>query len=276
MKLTGTGRGRLRLDLFVFADKRAELPGFETRLCTTVIKREHRFYEEELGEGQKDCYKPVSHPDIVPLMWSGCTLTHLRREADTSDFSEDLYPTWSGPSEYRVILYTQAGAWMRAAYWGIASFSILVFLGTAFLLARKESRQKPWTVLWAASAILGPLLMFCTYVGAEKNEGKPGSRIMLISTGKVLQVTVAQFEPTSNDLTFPEAMRKEILKKVGKDYAYLGMKPEEMEQDVPCGYTIAREGRNWLVTTYLYDGESAKFRFDPSGELIAPNKQNKP
>lgn len=272
MRLTATGHGRLRLDLYVVGEKQARVPGFQARRCRQVIKHEPYAFEDASYEEQALQFRPVSHPDVVPMLWDGAWLTHLRRESDATDFSDDLYLRWQEPSEFMVQPYTPSGAWARGALIGMGLVWATVIIGTWLMLGFRVSDGRKWTRLWVSAWGLGTVVAVGLYLWTEKDEGRPGGRIHFATLVHRTRDAVMDFTP-KDGASFPESLRREVLKAVGDSLASLEMKPEELERDVPGGYTVEAEGGGWNVRVFDQYGAAWTFRFNRDGQLVMPTER---
>jgi len=150
LRLTGVENDRCLVELYVFGESRAELPGFKVEQCF-----ERDFAEEIASEGKhawgidwRVVREPapgelrIRHPGLRSLVAGATVGTKLIGTLDAAGMSHDSYPTWVSFERQLASYYSREAAGTRAMNLGVAVL-ILTLPCVGFWLWRSDGKWTP-------------------------------------------------------------------------------------------------------------------------------------
>lgn len=130
MRLTGAVTGRIGLELYVLADRRAEVAGMEVRACVE---------------------SPSITDPTTGKVAAGDWVTRLEGELGPKGMSRDLVPSWTNPTTYRATVYDEAAASDRVL-WLSSLFAIVAGMLATVVAIVRGSRS--WVTGLAIAALI--------------------------------------------------------------------------------------------------------------------------
>lgn len=116
MRLTAVGNKTLSLDLYVFGDRRAVVPGMTTVRCgPTNDPKPRNMPSAVAGFAAEASRVPIGHPELVRLTARAPVVTKLSGHFAPKEMREDLAITWTEPREVGASKLSARGA----AWWAI-------------------------------------------------------------------------------------------------------------------------------------------------------------
>lgn len=184
MRLTGVDNGPLRVDLFVFGDRRATAPRFRTGHCSLTA-----YPPEASDRFQWSRHSPESPSIVHPLLrrWAAGApvVTRLTATLSPADMRRDVWIDWAPFAEKRTRLYSRAGAAAVAANWGgsIFAFGLVAWFIVHWILHGAGDGPRAGKEV-AGIALLGIGLTGAIYLALPKTEvrlvHRPGDRARTI------------------------------------------------------------------------------------------------
>jgi len=144
LRLTGVDNGRCLVELYVFGNSRAALPGFKVEQCLATefpveLQKGASPWDavdfaafREAGPGQLR----IRHPALRSLVAGATVGTKLSGELDTETMSRDAYLSWVPFKRQLTSYYSYSGARTRAANAGMAVL-LAGIVGVALWLRHK-------------------------------------------------------------------------------------------------------------------------------------------
>jgi hypothetical protein len=139
--LTTLASGAPYLELFVVGNQRANIPAMTREFCDRMLNDNTRSDNPNLrAEQARLC---IAHPEILPLLWSGCVLTKLSGSLDASRVTNDLTVNWAQHFvPYQQHFYTHTGAkyvaWL-VFFCGACVLTLVVLLSLRHRIQEQEA-----------------------------------------------------------------------------------------------------------------------------------------
>jgi hypothetical protein len=150
MRLTGAQGDDLTLDLYVFADHRAEADAMAVRACVEMVPADDE-HEHWLGNGL------IGHPRLRALVGDRKMIgTHLSAKLAPADMQRDITIQWTDFDRKEAIFYTPGAAWRAGLTGGLlVMMGMMVSIGLAIRRGVKTIRPvAPAMAGWLGAAII--------------------------------------------------------------------------------------------------------------------------
>lgn len=258
LRLTGVGNGDLEVDLFVFAEERAETDHFDV-----IESRRTRLTTERREEGIlafRDV--PLAHEGLLAVASGSPWVTRLRGNLTPETLRQDAVLRWGGRKERREVLYSSEGAWRTALNWTVNGFNLLV-IGLA-LHARVRPGASPFrlkTLVSGAGVLLLATVMIRLVLPVVPVRLQR-SAWMQYNQARHEQLELILAASEAIDTNAPvtvEKVRQTIARELPKMFATTrstrssttGYQPQIREEDSPWNYSL--RGRSNGVDLILHD-----------------------
>lgn len=236
LRLTGVGNGPLSVDLYIFAGRKAAIPGWETVRSAPVINLSES--DDQAGVQLVDTF-PLAHEELLTLVGDPAWMTRLQASLSPEQMKADAYVEWVEPEVVRRVARTPGAAFGRAMVLGLGA-GVLVSL---FALC-KPTPARPRIALFALAAIVGVFSAGFVLDPAEVVELRRAviSRGMAQIIGKWLAMySCEELEENSDFVPTVEWARsrvREILRERGMIDPDEEMDERWREEDSPWRYVI--------------------------------------
>lgn len=278
MKLTGVGAIDMQFDLYVIGQERALVPQLDLISCGKYQSGATRQwiifdddvkakYNIEIGVQYEanDIRLTIGHPDITSLMWSGCTLTHLRKKLRPEQMQVDYEIDWAAAHPVRKKLYTPSA--LRGHSMALAClFASAILLPAAIVVSmrRKNERQSnAWLPkVIGVGLLVGILAGAISYVWLPSTTAVPEDRSEAIRAWRMryrmpwiysdILTELCRSDNTIDSESFPEWWRQQFPSNEDLDQL-------PQEGDLPGGYEFSKEGDALILT--IYDEYATPIRF---------------
>lgn len=260
LSLTGLAGSEPHFDIFVIGERRAVVPGLDTKLCD-------RF---EWKKGQKGWRShgnlwtaqnvdvAIGHPDLKALMWDGCVLTRLTGTLTPGQMAEDVTIGWEEARPHRDHFYSTLGAW----YTGVLVFFALggVCLVVTCIVRRRDfdrGGSRVRALLALLVVLLGSALVgLVVFAVLPKRSVTSGRFPWYVDRNRGETLTVVAHEAFEDSKPKDAAELRKVVERTIKDESwdmtgspYLG--GETREEASPGNYEICEEDGELRV--YYYD-----------------------
>jgi len=168
MRLTALAGTRLALDLYVLADRQAQVDGLRLEYCDTysaplsAADGDHTFrwvMAESSG-------RELAHPALVNLVWPGAVLTKLSAEVEPAEMNADYVLSMAAPVADLPHVFSRQGARQTAALTALVFWSVMLFVLTLVKRRSIRERSRAYAVkrivlpVTVASLLIVPFLYF--------------------------------------------------------------------------------------------------------------------
>jgi hypothetical protein len=162
MKLTALANTTTAVDLYVVARQQAAADGFSCVAADTFNgypKRRSRTVDgatDAAGYYASDTRMAIASPDLVPLLWNGCVVTHLAARLPPAAMTADIAIRQQPLRPYRAVRYSaQARTEILTAVGLTAAAACALAGGIVCAGGRRPTRagRRAWTALALAAVI---------------------------------------------------------------------------------------------------------------------------
>ena len=281
MKLTGVDAVDMQLDLYVVGDQAAAAPHVHrwsadqyhpggSKPLGGRWRQRGEDYEMHLAAPYKaeTIGLTIGHPDIVSVMWPGCTLTHLRGILDPVDMTDDITLDWQSTVAYRKLVYTaEAAADLGQVAARSAAGLALAAVTIVWVRSRRAKRKRVALTLVAGGVLVvgGFFAARATVPSIELGSTNTGWLNMLYRMDTYSNLLGDGFAGLQENVDFPDAWAKAL-----EDVEYpnrLG-EVEHVSVDVPGGYEIERTADGWALTIYDRYATPTRIPIGPDGRPV--------
>lgn len=251
LRLTGVGNGPLKVELYVFGDRRAEANHFEVARCAPVVfPNESPWHRKETAEEPV----PVVHPALRQWTLGSAVVTKLTATLTPDQMQSDLEINWVSYAPHQQVFYSKRGAAITAADWA-AGFAFCIFLLAAILLAVKREWQSKFGKITAMVFVLGLLTFVVGYFTLPKIQVRAGKfaryhvRYQLDTLG---QKVLSQWEAAPpRSLTAAREAVEQMAKPMTENI-YLGGRTRD--EDSPGNYQVRQSPMGFEFVWFDVDG----------------------
>ncbi len=252
MALTGVGNAPLRLDLYVFGPKRADVDGMNVVRCDEVRMVSGEY---PLMFPPESCVA-VSHPALKGIVGACAVATKLSGTLSPAQQARDVEIGWTSFSRAGSHKFSERGARNRAIEWGVGIVPLAII--ALILLAVGRSAGPTWAMrrLWWAGAAgcLAGLVVYVASPTIEVVSGGGRSRRFLRGAMQELYLHVLDdTDKLSARPTVDEA--RAIVAAAARD-----TKLEARLEDSPGNYTIEDDAATGDLNLVWYDAVGAPQR----------------
>lgn len=286
MKLTGVGAIDMQLDLYIIGEKRSLVPPLDLISCDTY-RPSHNYrlgmldddvkkkFNVEFGKQYKaeDVGIIMGHPELTSLMWSGCTVTHLRKKLRPDQMQTDYEIDWASSHPTRKKLYTPGALrnHSRAIAYLFASAVLLPATIVVSMRTGTQFRTYRWMLkAIGAGFIVGALAGVITYAWLPRATPVPENRREAVQAWLMshnlpwiyadILTELSRSESAIDAERFADWWRQQL-----SSNEYLDQQPQQ--GDLPGGYEISKKGADLVLT--IYDEYATPIRFT----VISENEQ---
>ncbi len=147
LRLTGVNNGKLRVELYVFSDQRAQAEYFHVEKCETLAK------------------DAIGHPEMSRIVGDSRVMTKLIADLDETQMERDAVLRWTPPLERTTVLYSDPAALTTGVNY--ATLLAVIAIGTLWWLRRGFGLRR--FVMWHVRIALVALALFTgIYVALPK------------------------------------------------------------------------------------------------------------
>lgn len=210
----------------------------------------------------------IGHPDIVSVMWPGCTLTHLRGILDPADMSDDITLDWHSTVAYRKLVYTAEAAADLGQVAARSAAGLALAAVTIVWVRSRRAKRKRVALTLAAGVVLvvgGFFAARAAVPSIELGSTNTGRLGMLYRMNTYSNLLGGDFGGLQENVDFPDAWAKAL-----EDVEYpnrLG-EVEHVSIDVPGGYEIERTADGWTLTIYDRHATPTQIPIGPDGRPV--------
>jgi hypothetical protein len=200
MKLTALANSELYLELFVCADKKAEVKGLELNYCDRhIYKKLYLLRQKFWGYSGEKYYRRIYHPFAENILWTNCVITKLSAELLPKQMNKDYEINFKPFKPFIQHLYSFRGALKKGALIFIIIWIVgLITVSLSYNYRKKHNKDVPQS-MWRIV-----LLLFCTatFIGL----------IIFITVPKIKVVTGKGFIPPKLYLVDMHRLASKLLK----------------------------------------------------------------
>lgn len=132
MRLTGVGNGDLKVDLYIFGDKRAKAQNFNVSRCAQATYPATNNYYSDTTE---ELY--IGHPGLSNIVEKATIATKLQATLTPAQMKQDVWLDWEPFRSHQDIFYSHQGAWITTLN-NIIPFLLLGLFAQDFAAFRKR------------------------------------------------------------------------------------------------------------------------------------------
>lgn len=155
LRLTGQGIGeRCRIDLYVFGDQRAEVPGFTVRHCQRPLYPDLAHRGEHSVVPRLTGSLPIVQPLLREIVNDAPVATYLSGDLNSDQMREDAWLSWVPCAETQTVVYRPEDALRTAVNMTVPVLCVLGFVVWR-LAERKILRRRPVLLLTVLIAVGG-------------------------------------------------------------------------------------------------------------------------
>jgi len=266
MKLTALAGSELYLELFVCADKRADVKKLKLDYCDNFIFEEYQSYNSiESHHVGIENHQNIGHPEAKNIFWEDCVITKLSAKLTPEQMNKDFDIRFVPFKPYRRHFYSYKGA-LRTS---LTVFLICWCLGLLIsLFVYNISPKIKLDVSHPFSQCFFPLLGICIFIGL----------IIFVTVPKIKVVTSKRFIPpkfylvdmhklASNFLKEQPAAQTNEIKVIEQKLINI-FKKEKLKnvftgeiikaEDSPGNFVIERKNGKIVMKVYYINGAPIK------------------
>jgi hypothetical protein len=162
MRLTGLSGSTTHVELYAVADVPLAAPDFRTELLDTFSVSAPQGANTLSTTEARQTGVRISSPDVVPLLWNGCTLTKLVADLPSTAMERDVVLTQAEAKPVRRHVYSPQGRKDVVTIIAIQGPIAAVIFGSWFLRGRRKPLR--WeTYTMAAILLAGPVVAGITW-----------------------------------------------------------------------------------------------------------------
>jgi len=273
MRLTGLDSRPVRVELYVFGPSRAEAPHFKVEQCAIPKYPRnpsfdpHTFYIPNPPAFGAES-PAISHPLLRKWVDGSPVVTKLTATLTAEDMRDDVWLSWKPFSQVETVLYSDQGAWIRGANWGMGLFALAV---VAAALLRLVAGKWPGRFLIRSVAI-ALIVTGVIYLVLPKIAVRMVRRPGMYAQMNLKEIKRVAEDVITNGETNLSKVRLELgntVKKWRTPYGenYLSGGPIR-DEDSPGNYHLRETTNGFELTTYDANGtpEIDVFPRTPSGK----------
>ncbi|HPO13122.1 MAG TPA: DUF2330 domain-containing protein [Candidatus Hydrogenedentes bacterium] len=164
MRLTQLAESDLNLDLFVIAEKQADVKRMKTVYSDRFVNDgADSMYPQNFGAHVFSGY--LCLPSLVNLMWNNCVVTWLNADFANQQLAEDLYLNFEEPIPLRETVYTANGANYAAAGWALVLMELFLLVGVLMFYGLHTKINKiDWLFTITLITFLGGVVIYVVII----------------------------------------------------------------------------------------------------------------
>jgi hypothetical protein len=247
LSLTAAQSTPLQLDLFTVSDLSPNVSGLQF-----MVQTQARMLAPEAIEGAAHrgaLWEPISHPDIIPLLWEGALITRFRGTLDAVQMRDDMVVSFGQLAPVPPVLYSKESSRDETLQWGLVMTFGIALIGGVGASALGWRRSRHLAFLFGAFLAAG-LFLCVRYLRMQVLDAQ--TTFYHQSPEWILE----RWKPVGH---FPETLESAV---------YSDRHVSHRDQPVGCVFTKIPHG--WKVTAYGRHAEPTTYFFDESGWTMTP------
>jgi hypothetical protein len=262
MKLTGLSGRQLNLELYVVADKAAEIPGLRREFCDQFSETKE-YSRADSGSNiairtganfvgyHSGSY--LGHPGFLPALWDGCWISRLTGQIPSAAMAVDYVIAWKPPRFETWTVYSHRGAFYMAFTAAIVIFTITaIFAWIAWRIKNWFSYRRRAVI---RAGLLAALVIFCgLIIGLPQTEVATRGRhrrYSFPSESALLEAALDRLQG-NHHISRPNLRKstEDFLQKMSNEYTTEPV----AEEDSPGNYTSVEKDGLIAFTFYALGG----------------------